>query len=133
MAEISFVCLYLDYLETLTPYTDAERGRLMMAMLNYAAHGLVPEFTGNERYIWPSLKGQIDRDKKNYADRCEKNRINGAKGGRPRKTEETEWFFEKPKEPNNKENENKNININKNMNMNTKERGPFSWTVGTAL
>ena len=133
MAEISFVCLYVGYLETLAPYTDEERGRLMMAMLNYAVYGQIPEFTGNERYIWPSLKGQIDRDKKNYADRCERNRINGAKGGRPRKTDtqETERFLEEPRKPNHKENN--NININMNMNRNQNEREPFSWTVGTRL
>ena len=84
MKEPTFICLYLDYLETLSPYTDAERGRLVTAMLEYATTGAVPEFQGNERFAWPLLQGQIERDRKKYQDRCEQNRINGAKGGRPK-------------------------------------------------
>lgn len=127
MAEITFVCLYLDYAKTLAPFSDAERGRLMTAMLNYAASGKEPEFFGSERYIWPFLQGQIDRDKKNYAERCARNRINGAKGGRPRKTdpEETEWFSEEPKKPNNNTNKNKNKNENNNENENINNAGFF--------
>jgi len=62
MAEIPYVCLYMSYLQSLSPFTDEERGRIVMAMLNYAATGEVPQFEGNERFIWPSLQAQIDRD-----------------------------------------------------------------------
>lgn len=88
MAEPSFVCLYLDYSDTFKPFSDAERGRLTTAMLDYAATGTVPEFTGNERFVWPLLQGQIDRDRKKYYERCERNRRNGEKGGRPKKEPE---------------------------------------------
>ncbi len=84
MAINSYVCLYISYLETLKPFTDAEIGRIVMAMLTYAETGQEPEFPGNERFIWPSIKSQIDRDQKSYQDKCEKNRLNGAKGGRPK-------------------------------------------------
>lgn len=84
MAEPSFVCLYLDYRSTFAPYSDAERGRLVSAMLDFAATGAVPEFEGNERFAWPQLQGQIERDRKKYYDRCEQNRLNGSKGGRPK-------------------------------------------------
>ena len=78
MAEPTFVCLYLDYLETFAPYSYEERGRIVTAMLEFAATGAVPGFTGNERYTWPQLQGQIERDRKKYFDRCEQK-----KGGRP--------------------------------------------------
>lgn len=101
------MCLYISYLESLTPFSDDEIGRMVKAMLTYAETGEDHRFDGNERFIWPSLKAQIDRDKAAYQDRCEKNRANGAKGGRPPKNQsvipETEWFPEKPKKAKEKE------------------------------
>ena len=79
MSKPSFVCLYLDYQQTFAPFTDAERGRLVSAMLDYARTGAIPEFTGNERYAWPMLQGQIQRDQQKYFDRCEQNRRNALK------------------------------------------------------
>ena len=109
MADIPYVCLYMSYLQSLSPFTDAERGRLVMAMMNYAATGEVPQFGGNERFIWPSLQNQIDRDIETYQAKCARNRANGSKGGRPSKNQtvipETERFLEKPKKPKEKEKE----------------------------
>ena len=109
MADIPYVCLYTSYLQTLSPFTDEERGRIVTAMLNYAATGEPPQFEGNERFIWPSLQTQIDRDIATYQAKCIKNRENGAKGGRPQKNQtvmpETERFLEKPKKPKEKEKE----------------------------
>lgn len=90
MADIPYVCLYTSYLEALSPFTDAEQGRLMTAMLQYAATGELPEFNGNERFIWPSLQAQIDRDAEKYRLRCEKNRENIAKRWK-RKDDTTEY------------------------------------------
>ena len=111
MADISYVCLYFSYRDTFAPFTDAERGRLMTAMIDYASTGEVPVFEGNERFIWPTVQAQIDRDIASFEKRCETNRANGAKGGRPRKqsdfeeTQKTERFSEKPKKPKEKEKE----------------------------
>lgn len=107
MAEMAYVCLYMSYLQSLSPFTDAERGRITTAMLNYAATGEVPHFEGNERFIWPSLQAQIDRDIETYQAKCARNKANGAKGGRPPKNPavipETERFAEKPEKPKEKE------------------------------
>ena len=109
MAGMNYVCLYISYLESLAPFSDDEIGRMVKAMLTYAETGEDHRFDGNERFIWPSLKAQIDRDKAAYQERCEKNRANGAKGGRPPKNQsvipETEWFSEKPKKAKEKEKE----------------------------
>lgn len=109
MADITYVCLYMSYLQSLAPFTDAERGRLVMAMLNYASTGEVPQFDGNERFIWPSLQMQIDRDIETYQAKCSRNRANGSKGGRPSKNPavipETEWFLEEPEKPKEKKKE----------------------------
>lgn len=109
MADIPYVCLYMSYLQSLSPFTDEERGRIVMAMLNYAATGELPQFEGNERFIWPSLQAQIDRDIETYQAKCARNKANGSKGGRPPKNPtvipETERFLEKPKKPKEKEKE----------------------------
>lgn len=103
MAQLSYVCLYLSYLEALGPYSDEERGRIMTAMLRYAATGEIPDFSGSERYVWPLIKSQIDRDMAAYDQKCQRNRQNGAKGGRPpinpTVIPETERFSEKPRKP----------------------------------
>lgn len=86
----------------------------MMAMIAYASTGEIPSFEGNERFIWPTIQAQIDRDIAAYEKRCEKNRANGAKGGRPRKqtdsseTQKTERFSEEPKKANNNDNDKDN-------------------------
>ena len=104
VADMAYVCLYSRYLQTLAPFTDAERGRIMTAMLTYATTGAIPTFEGNERYIWPTIQAQIDRDNAAYQEKCQKNQVNGAKGGRPPKKQmvipETERFLEKPKKAN---------------------------------
>lgn len=109
MAGMNYVCLYISYLESLVPFSDEEIGRLVRAMLTYAATGEAPQFDGNERFVWPTLKAQIDRDEVAYRERCEKNRVNGAKGGRPPKNQtvftETKGFLEKPKKAKEKEKE----------------------------
>lgn len=108
MAGMNYVCLYVSYLESLAPFSDDEIGRMVRAMLIYTATGEIPLFDGNERFIWPTLKAQIDRDEAVYQERCEKNRANGAKGGRPKNQSvitETEWFSEKPKKAKEKEKE----------------------------
>lgn len=112
MAGMNHVCLYVSYSESFAPYSDEEVGRMVRAMLTYTATGEIPLFDGNERFIWPTIKAQIDRDEAAYQERCEKNRANGAKGGRPKNktvVTETERFFEKPKKAKEKEKEKENI------------------------
>ena len=109
VAGMNYVCLYTSYLESLGQYSDEEIGRLVRAMLAYAAKGETTQFDGVERYIWPMLRAQMDRDKAAYQERCERNRANGAKGGRPRKNQtvsgETEGFAGEPEKAKEKEKE----------------------------
>ena len=67
---------YHSLRESLKPYGEAEIGRLFMAGLEYSETGAAPDLRGNERYIWPTFKQMIDRDKAAYAAKCEKNRAN---------------------------------------------------------
>lgn len=79
MADSKAIFLYLDYLELFREFTLEERGRLITAMLEYVTTGAIPEFTGPERYVWPSLRNQIDRDTAKYEEKCRKNAENARK------------------------------------------------------
>ena len=101
--ERPYFCAYHSYLEAMEPLNDAERGRLFTACLTYSMTGEVPQLTGNERFVFPSLKGQIDRDKQRFAEFDRKQAENGRKGGRPRKktkeAAEEEGSSSKPEKP----------------------------------
>ena len=84
MSEMTYIHLYLDQIHTLAPLPDAARGRLVLAMLHYAVTGEEQRLTGPARILWPLFRNQIDRDREKYRAKCEKNRMNGMKGGRPR-------------------------------------------------
>ena len=71
----------LSNLEAIEPLNDAERGRLFTACLQYSMTGIEPELHGNERFIFPTIQSQIDRDREKYDRKCEKNRENGTRGG----------------------------------------------------
>lgn len=57
-----YIKFFLDYLDALEPLSDAERGRLFTALLEYGRTGEAPRLTGNERFIFPMMRAQIDRD-----------------------------------------------------------------------
>lgn len=76
MANAKALFLYLDYLELFEGFTMEQRGRLVTAMLEYVTRGAIPDFDGPERYVWPALRGQIDRDTAKYEARCKQNAAN---------------------------------------------------------
>lgn len=67
---IEYFNAYHSYLKSIEPLNDAERGRLFTALLEYSGTGTAPELRGNERFIFPTIRQQIDRDKKKYAGKC---------------------------------------------------------------
>ena len=72
---------YHSYLDTMEALNDAECGRLFRALLEYSATGAAPELRGNERFVFPGMRSQIDRDIEKYNAKCARNRENGEKGG----------------------------------------------------
>ena len=75
----SHLKVYFDFEERTEMLTDAERGRLMLAMLHYAKTGEETELRGNERFLWPVFKADIDRDVRAYDAHVKA----GQQGGRP--------------------------------------------------
>lgn len=97
-----YFAAYHSLMQSLTPFGDAECGRLFRAALKYSATGEEEEFRGNERFIWPTIKTMIDRDKEAYEAKCRTNRENGRKGAiateRPRPVANAPQEKEKEKE-----------------------------------
>ena len=104
----------------ISAYDQEQQGRIMLAMIAYALDGVEPEFDGVEKFVWATLKMDIDR----CAASIEKQTANGSKGGRPAKSKhdnsETQKNLEKPTETQPKPNESLNSNTNTNINTNTK-------------
>lgn len=69
---VEYFCAYHSYLDALEPLTDAERGRLFVACLKYSKSGEAEHLSGNERFVFPVFRGQIDRDNAKYANKCKK-------------------------------------------------------------
>lgn len=63
---MKYLKVFTDFIDQIEPYSDAERGRLFTAMLEYARSSKEPAFKGNERFIWNSIKVSIDRDRETY-------------------------------------------------------------------
>ena len=93
----SHLKVYFNFEEDTQALNDSEKGRLLLAMVRYAKDGAESNLSGNERFLFPVFKAQIDRDIESYEIKVS----NGLKGGRPKnedKPEETEENLKKPNE-----------------------------------
>lgn len=90
----SFI-LYHDYRQHLALLSDEERGRLLMALFDYAETKTVPELSGAVLMAFSFIKAQMDRDDARYEETVEKRRNAGRQGGRPPKQTETQESTEK--------------------------------------
>lgn len=52
--------------------TDAERGQLLTAILDYAEKDAEPVLSERLEPAWPFVKQKIDRDSEAYRKKCEK-------------------------------------------------------------
>ena len=98
----SYIKLFFDWEESAEALTDAEKLNLIRVMIAYAS-GKEYEFIGNERFVFPAFKTQLDRANGIYETKCRISRENGSKSnGRPRKpieTEKTDIGFSEPEKP----------------------------------
>ncbi len=103
----SFV-LPTDLLDDLEDFFDDEVGKIFRAILIYTNETEEPEFDDRAmKVVFRHIKKYIDSANENYDKKVQANRVNGAKGGRPKKDaeenpkkptviEKTERFSEKP-------------------------------------
>ena len=81
-----YVKAFFDWIEQTTALEDDERGRLFIAILEYARSGVSSALTGREAILFPVFKAQIDRDLENSATYAE----NGRNGGKKKSTSQAE-------------------------------------------
>ncbi len=89
MEKASFL-IYLDYQEQFELLTDEQAGQLIKAIIKYEKTGEIVELDGMTKMAFSFIKTQLDRDREKYQAKCEKNRENAKKGGRPKKQTEIE-------------------------------------------
>lgn len=107
----SFI-LYTKYINIFKILTDEQAGMLIKHIFNYT-NDLLAEHQEDElidpvvKMAWVNIKIDLKEDLVKWKNICETNRINGLKGGRPKKqtekpkTEKTERLFQKPKKADN--------------------------------
>lgn len=60
------IMLYFDILEPIKVLPDADKGRLLVAMLEYGQSGKAPAFEGMLELAWGFVKPKIDKDEAEY-------------------------------------------------------------------
>ncbi|WP_229421803.1 DUF6291 domain-containing protein [Massiliimalia timonensis] len=75
-----YFCAYHSYLKGIKRLSEAERGRLFTALLQYSAgEEELIKLQGREEVLFDVYSDQIDRDSEKYEEKCRKNRENGSK------------------------------------------------------
>lgn len=60
------IMLYFDILEPIRVLSDADKGRLLVAMLEYGQTGKDPQFEGMLALAWGFVRPNLDRDEEAY-------------------------------------------------------------------
>jgi len=90
MKKRSFV-MYHDQQKTFESMPDEDAGKLIKAIFKYA-EGEEPVLEGLMVALFEGFRATLDRDCEKYTNTVERNRLNGKKGGRPKRSDN-------PKEP----------------------------------
>jgi uncharacterized phage protein (TIGR02220 family) len=88
---------YCDWIDTFEPLTNEEAGKLIKHLLFYVNDKNPITEDRLINLLFSPLKSTLKRDLEKWLKRCESNKTNGSKGGRPKKTKEKQ---EEPKKPN---------------------------------
>lgn len=92
----SFI-LYTEQWPAISLLNDVQRSTLMQAI--FALHGAcsMPELDDMTKAIFLLMKPRFEENRDRYATKCEANRENGKKGGRPRKNKNQTVNYENTK------------------------------------
>ena len=105
---LPYIKIYRDFIDVAKELDDEERGRLFLAIMQYANGEEVPPLKGAEKIAFVVLRSQIDRDDAAHDEYIEKQRENGKRGGRPKKGK---LENKNPKNPTLKKQNPKNLDI----------------------
>lgn len=97
----SFV-FYTEYREHLEMLPPEQIGELMLALIDYQETGEVPDLPKGSALAmcFSFIKKRMDKDNIKYEEKCERNRSNGKKGGRPTNQMVISETEENPNKPN---------------------------------
>ena len=122
MSKKSFI-LHLDSLDVIDELNDQQIAELFKAIIDFQKTGKT-NLKGLMKVVFIPFKNQFLRDQNKYDTKCETNRINGSKGGRPKKSKDnpdkpkiTQRLNNKPKKPYNdsdSDNDSKNDSVSDN-------------------
>ena len=88
---VQSIVMYSAYSTYFGLLSVEERGRLITAIFDYSFEGKAcSDLSPAANMAFMFIKDQVDRDREKYEKVCEQRRKNGALGGRPPKTKETE-------------------------------------------
>lgn len=90
----AYVKVFYDWIEQTEMLSDAERGRLINAIVIYARAGEVTELSGNERFVFGTFRSAIDRDALLSAKRAKI----GSEGGKKSKSKQNQAKASKSKQ-----------------------------------
>ena len=128
MSKKSFI-LHLDSLDVIDELNDQQIAELFKAIIDYQKTGKT-NLKGLMKVVFIPFKNQFLRDQNKYESKCETNKINGSKGGRPKKSKDnpdkpkiTQRLNNKPKKAYNdsdsdSDSKNDSVSDNKNDNKN---------------
>lgn len=75
----NFIMLFFDCRQHLELLTDEQRGKLLLALFDYAEYGIAPELDPASQMAFSFLSAQIDRDRKAYDKKCQQGKENISK------------------------------------------------------
>lgn len=108
MAEKGSFLLFTKYRKQIEKLNMEERGEVLTAIFAYADEGIVTDFESpRAEMLFSVIQDAMDYTAEKYEEKCEKNRANGRRGGRPRNDDKKRTGVpnnsteeEKPKKPN---------------------------------
>jgi len=99
---------YCEWQETFEELSDEDAGALIKHIFRYVNDENPSTDNVLVKLCFIPIKQTLKRDLKKYETYIDKQKQNGAKGGRPKKTQKTQAFLEKPKKA-----DSVNVNVNK--------------------
>lgn len=99
MGEKKSFVLFNDLSVPVKALSNEDAGQLFKAIFEYQNGGIEQELTPSVEIAFIFVKQQLDRNQEKYEAICERNRINGAKGGRPKEPKEPSGLSGNPTKP----------------------------------
>ena len=69
---MTYLQIFEDKLDQLKRMSDEGRGKLLMAMMEYATTGMLPELDGEAWLVWPTFQQMIDKSRSSYEAKSRK-------------------------------------------------------------